>query len=265
MQKITDLFTAEEMTLAQQIQSQLFPKSFPFPDKLDIAALYKPSKNIGGDFYDVIQMDDRKVAFLIGDISGHSIPAAIFMAQCHTLLKALLRMDLSLLKIVETANSVLYGLAKADMFATLFVGIYDATFNQLTYVNAGHPPPFLVRSAWEIPSKNYLPHSWVPISSLTAQGMALNCKPAIDLEEKKIQLMNGDILFLYTDGLTEAPNNNHVPLGEGPIKTILSQSKKLTAKDISQKISETLSNHCNLPEICDDVCALIIKMKEKIS
>ena len=100
-QKKESLVTAGELNLAKEIQRHLLPKVFPFPNKIEVGTLYQPAKQVGGDFYDAIQVDDRKAAFLIGDVSGHSVPAALFMTQCITLLKALIKMDFSLLKIAS--------------------------------------------------------------------------------------------------------------------------------------------------------------------
>jgi len=171
--------TESELELAKEIQSYMLPSRFPFPKKLEVGTIYEPAAHIGGDFYDVIQIDHRRAAFIIGDISGHSIAAAIFMTQCHTLIKTLIKMDLSLLKIAETANEILLEVAKPDMFATLFIGIFDSFYNQFSYINAGHPPPFLIRSRLGRENEDFS-----PISNLTAEGMALNCQKKFILEEK---------------------------------------------------------------------------------
>ena len=253
-------FSLSEVALAKEIQTHLFPKNFPFKEKLDIGIVYQPAEHLGGDFYDVIKIDDRKAAFLIGDISGHSIAAALFMTQCLTLLKTLIKMDLSLLKIATTANQFLFEGAKSNMFATVFIGIFDSFYNQLSYVNAGHPPPFLIRSAWGRSVGGI-----VPISNLTAEGMALNCVKKLVLEEKKLQLVTHDILFLYTDGLIEFLDQNNHPIGESTLKHLLNEWKELEASEIAKKLVSYLQNNTQKNEQTqDDTTALIIKFKEQL-
>lgn len=253
------VITPGELNLAKEIQLHLLPKTFPFPDKVEIGTLYRPARQIGGDFYDVIQVDERKAAFLIGDVSGHSVPAALFMTQCITLLKALIKMDFSLLKVAETANKILFDYAQADMFATVFISIYDSHYQQLSFVSAGHPPPMLLRSSWN--SDNQAFH---PISSLKAEGMALNCFSKVTLEEKKIQLFDGDILFLYTDGLIEATDKDEKQFGEANLKELLGELKDLSSEEIARNILQRLTDYSkNTPVETDDMAALVLKFRER--
>lgn len=245
----------DELELAKQIQTHLFPKSFPFPQYIDVGTLYEPSKYIGGDFYDVIQIDDRKVAFLMGDVAGYSIPAALFMTQCLTLLKAFIKMDLSLLKVAEKTNQILYDLAKADMFATVFIAIYDSHYNQLSFINAGHNPPLLIRTAKNIPERT--------LSMITAEGIALNCLPKITLEEKRIQLYGGDILLMYTDGIIEARNEKDEIFGESKLKGLMVELKDLPAQQIIERIFETYKDYTASTKDRDDIAALVIKFKKR--
>src|SRR3989338_7928508 len=252
-------FTVSELELAQEIQANLLPKSFPLSQKMEIGALYKASKYIGGDFYDVIQIDDRKIAFAIGDIAGKSLHAALFMAQCLTLLKVFIKMDLNILKIIEKTNQMLFELVKTDMFATVFIGIYDTHYHQLSYVNAGHNPPLLLRTSVEIPAKDY--H---PMTMLTAEGIALNCIANMVLEEKRIQLYEGDILLLYTDGLLDATNEFEKEFGEAKLKGLITELRDLPAQQITQKILEHIEGYSKASKTTnDDMAALVIKFKEE--
>ncbi len=251
-------FTVSELELAREIQAHLLPKAFPSADHTEIGTLYQPSKYIGGDFYDVIQIDDRKIAFVIGDVSGKSLHAALFMTQCLTLLKVFIKMDLNILKIIEKTNQMLFELAKTDMFATVFLGIYDIHYHQLSYVNAGHNPPLLMRTSVEIPAKDY--H---PMTMLTAEGMALNCITHMVLEEKRIQLYEGDILLLYTDGLIEACNEFEEIFGEAKLKGLVTELKDLPSQEMAQKILERIQGYSKSSQIePDDMAALVIKLKE---
>ncbi|HBQ20551.1 MAG: hypothetical protein A2Z91_07190 [Deltaproteobacteria bacterium GWA2_38_16] len=254
--------TIGELELAQQIQEHLLPHHFPFPHKIEVGTFYKPSKYIGGDFYDVIQIDDRKVAFIIGDVSGNSIPAALFMTQTLTLLKAFIKMDLSLLKILEKTNQILMDIAKPNMFATVFISIFDTYYNQLSYVNAGHNPPLLIRNSLTLTTPDY--H---PLTMLTAEGIALNCIKPIILEEKRIQLYSGDTLLLYTDGLIEVPNVHGEIFGEAKLKGLMTELRGFPAPEIAQKINTHLETYMqyalNLPmDVKDDMAAVVIKFKE---
>ena len=252
-------FTVNELELAQEIQANLLPKSFPLIQKIEIGALYKASKYIGGDFYDVIQIDDRKIAFVIGDVSGKSLHAALFMAQCLTLLKVFIKMDLNILKIIEKTNQMLFELVKTDMFATVFIGIYDTHYHQLSYVNAGHNPPLLLRTSVKIPAKDH--H---PLTMLTAEGIALNCIANMILEEKRIQLYEGDILLLYTDVLIDASNEFEKEFGEAKLKGLITELRDLPAQQMTQKILEHIEGYSKASKTTnDDMAALVIKFKEE--
>lgn len=252
-------FTVNELELAQEIQANLLPKSFTLDKKIEVGALYKASKYIGGDFYDVIQIDERKIAFVIGDVSGKSLHAALFMTQCLTLLKVFIKMDLNILKIIEKTNQMLFELVKTDMFATVFIGIYDTHYHQLSYVNAGHNPPLLLRTSVEIPAKDY--H---PMTMLTAEGIALNCIANIVLEEKRIQLYEGDILLLYTDGLIDATNEFDEEFGEAKLKGLITELKDLPSQTMAEKMLERIQDHSKASKTeLDDMAALVIKFKEE--
>ncbi len=258
-QKKESLVTEGELNLAKEIQLHLLPKNFPFPNKIEVGTLYQPARKIGGDFYDAIQVDDRKAAFLIGDVSGHSVPAALFMTQCITLLKALIKMDFSLLKIAETANKILFDYAQADMFATVFISIYDSHYHQLSFINAGHPPPLLLRSTW-----NSEDRAFHPVTLLKSEGIALNCFSKVTLEEKKIQLFNGDILLLYTDGLIEATDKEEKQFGEANLKELLSRHKDLSSEEIAKKVLLSLNDYAKgTPVELDDMAALVLKFRER--
>jgi len=247
----------KELELAKEIQKHLLPKHFPLSDVVEIGTIYEPSKHIGGDFYDVVQLDTHRIAYIIGDVSGHGIPAALFMTQCMSLIRAHIKMDLSLAKVLEKTNKMLYGLAKPDMFATVFIGIYDSFYNHFTYINAGHNPPLLVRTSWDIPTKDF--H---PLMMLTAEGMALNCVPELHLEEKKLQLYAGDLVLLYTDGLIDATNVNGESFGESKLKGLLTELKNESAAIIAERMYEHLTNFTKDTKIeKDDMAALILKFK----
>jgi phosphoserine phosphatase RsbU/P len=248
-----------DMDLAHEIQKHLLPKFFPFPEHIQLGTIYQPSQFIGGDFYDVLKIDDRRVAFIIGDVSGHSIPAALFMTQCMALLRTFLTMELSLTKVVEKTNKILIEIAKPDMFASVFVAIYDSHYNHLSYVNAGHNPPILVRTPSNIPQSDA--HS---LMMLTADGMALNCLPNMIVEEKKLQLYNEDLLLLYTDGIIETQNGDGNEYGESKLKGLLIELRDQPASDIAKELFERIMKYGKYsPVDQDDMAALVLKIKEE--
>ncbi|MBI4041229.1 MAG: serine/threonine-protein phosphatase [Deltaproteobacteria bacterium] len=248
----------KELQLAQEIQKYLLPQKFPLPHKIDVGSLYLPSKHIGGDFYDAITIDNRRAAFVIGDISGHSIPAALFMTQCISLIRAYLKMNFSLTKVLEATNDLLLETAKPDMFSSAFVGIYDSHFNHFTYVNAGHNPPILTRTSWNTPSTDFQPNMM-----LVAEGMALNCSKDFFLEEKKIQLYEGDILTLYTDGIVDVRSHQGDVFGETKIKECINMAKEQSAENIADHIFDSILEHTqDSPHDRDDMAVLILKIRE---
>ena len=188
----------EEMSaklgIAASIQSRMLPVSFPEIPEIEIFAGIRPAKEVGGDFYDVFMIDDKRIAIVIGDVSGSGVPAATFMAIAKTLIwdRSFTENDLG--GVFSFVNNTICRNNIEEMFVAAFEGVLDLTTGELTYVNAGHEPPFIMRKGEEFMIEKLEP------------SLALGTVENMPYEMRSIMLNPGDRLFHYTDGVTEAAN-----------------------------------------------------------
>jgi serine phosphatase RsbU (regulator of sigma subunit)/predicted ester cyclase len=181
----------QELRVAQRIQHALLPKEPPELEGWDIAHDYRPAREVGGDFYDFLNLNDGRVVLIIGDVSGKGIPAAMVMANTQSVLRAVAqRAGIPPSQALEEANDVLYTYLPPNMFATCFYAVLEPTEGWLRYANAGHNLP----CCW---------HEGL-VTKLRARGMPLGLLPGMDYEEKQTALAPGDGVLLYSDGLIEA-------------------------------------------------------------
>ena len=181
----------QELRVAQRIQHALLPKDPPELEGWDIAHDYRPAREVGGDFYDFLNLNDGRVVLIIGDVSGKGIPAALVMANTQSVLRAVAqRAGIPPSQALEEANDVLYTHLPPNMFATCFYAVLEPTEGWLRYANAGHNLP----CCW---------HEGI-VTKLGARGMPLGLLPGMDYEEKQTVLAPGDGVLLYSDGLIEA-------------------------------------------------------------
>jgi serine phosphatase RsbU (regulator of sigma subunit)/predicted ester cyclase len=181
----------QELRVAQRIQHALLPKEPPELEGWDIAHDYRPAREVGGDFYDFLNLNDGRVVLIIGDVSGKGIPAAMVMANTQSVLRAVAqRAGIPPRQALEEANDVLYTYLPPNMFATCFYAVLEPTEGLLRYANAGHNLP----CCW---------HEGL-VTKLRARGMPLGLLPGMDYEEKQTALAPGDGVLLYSDGLIEA-------------------------------------------------------------
>ena len=202
-----------DLQIASGIQMSMVPKVFPpFPERhdLDMAADIVPAREVGGDLYDYF-IRDEKLFFCIGDVSGKGVPASLVMAVTRTTFRNLSTSEDSPGKIVRGMNESLCAMNESSMFVTFFCGVLDLASGTLRYCNAGHNPPLiLTRSMQFLPVEPNLP---------------LGIMSGMEFKEQGISFRYDDALFLYTDGLTEAENADHMQFGEERMKKVLSGRK----------------------------------------
>jgi serine phosphatase RsbU (regulator of sigma subunit)/CHASE1-domain containing sensor protein/anti-sigma regulatory factor (Ser/Thr protein kinase) len=187
----------QELGTARSIQHALLPKDLPKLEGWKIAYHYQPAREVGGDFYDFLRLDDGRIGLVIGDVSGKGIAAALVMANTQSVLRAVARRgNIAPGRVLAEANEVLYAYIPAGTFVTCFYAVLDPESGRLVYSNAGHDPPYSQRGG--------------DAQELRARGMPLGLMPGMPYEEKEAVLAVGDDLLLYSDGLVEA----HDPEGE---------------------------------------------------
>ena len=207
----------KEMAMASEIQESAIPRTFPpFPGehRIDLFADMDTAKDVGGDFYDFYFSGPTKVTFLIADVSGKGVPAALFMMRAKASIKGIAQTGRPLDEVVTVANESLSRDNGANMFVTAWVGEIDLVTGTVTYVNAGHNPPiFIAEQPGEDGRRTHYLH--------TKPGLVLGVMPGIKYRSETLQLKPGDALYLYTDGITEQPDASNELFGEDRLETDL--------------------------------------------
>ena len=242
-----------DLAVAREIQQAILPRIFPpFPEEvsqLDIAASMNAAKDVGGDFYDFFRIDEDRIGFVIADVSGKGVPAAIFMAVARTLIRATGIRGVSPSECMTYTNALLSKESVNYMFVTVFYGIYNIRTGEVTYTNAGHNPPYLMKADGSIQA--------LPMSKDIVAG-------AIDdyqFTEETIRLEQGDTLLLYTDGVTEATDADLNEYGEERLERLLGQMVKDDCQQIIDTVKSDVKAFAGDAEQSDDITLLAIKKR----
>ena len=258
VERLTHLATdheriAAELGIATQIQKGMLPCTFPaFPDRedFDIYATMQAAKEVGGDFYDFFFVDKHTLAVVIADVSGKGVPAALFMVIAKTLINNNARSENGPKEIFETVNNLLCENNDSCMFVTAFMGYYDLRTGRFVYVNAGHNPPLLKRADGDFRFLKGKP-------SLFLAGMENTT-----YREDEIVLGAGDVLYLYTDGVTEAMNSEHEMFSEERLFTVANRYKDRSIRDLLSSINQEVKNFEDGMEQSDDITMLALKINQ---
>jgi len=240
-----------DLNISREIQQAILPKVFPpFPHEpsFDIYASMVAANEVGGDFYDFFMIDDQRLGFVIGDVSGKGISAAIFMAVSRTLIRATGLKGDSVSECMEYVNNLLCTESVSSMFVTVFYGILNTQTGEIDYVNAGHNPPYILSS------------NGIQQVEMT-NGLALGVLNDFSFQSKKIQLKKGDQLLLYTDGVVEAFDLGETAYGEEKFENFLHQSLNLPVETILKKLFADVADFVNGAPQSDDITLLGITYK----
>ena len=241
---------AVELSLASTIQTNMLPSTFPpYPNRsdFDIFASMDAAKEVGGDFYDFYLLDNDRFAFLVADVSGKGIPAALFMMRAKMTIKALAESGADVHVILSVANEKLSEENGAGMFVTLWLGIVDMKTGVLSYANAGHNPPLLRRRQG---SFDYI---------RTRPNFVLAGMDGASYRKHEIQLLPGDEFFLYTDGVTEATNMRQELFGEARLLKVLNGVSETTPELRCKSVKKAVSSFACEAEQFDDITMLSVK------
>ena len=239
-----------ELRIAQTIQMSLVPKTFPpFPNRkeFELYALMEPAKEVGGDFYDFFLVDDDNLCLVIGDVSGKGVPAALFMAVTRTFLRALFQEESDPAIILSRLNDELSRDNDSCMFVTIFCASINISTGECRYASAGHNPPFLVTVGQEVTT---LP----PVKGAVAGAME-----GLPFAEGVVYLHPGDMLFLYTDGVTEAMNQEASLFGETATTKELQRLQNLNCDIILKELRQSLWHFAAGAEQSDDITMLAFR------
>ena len=235
-----------ELDIAAEIQSSMLPKDFPLRDDVEILATMTPAKEVGGDFYDFYFLDKTHVVITVADVSGKGIPAALFMGSSKTVLNNFIvrfYKENGLALAVSAANEKICSNNEAMMFVTAFIGVLDLETGEFTFVNGGHNPPVLYRA--EENSCEFLD---------VKKNFVLGPMDGIPFAEQKISFKRGDLLFVYTDGVTEALNvKNEEYLPDRLINFMNSTDCRVDLQTLLKKIRADVADHVGEAEQSDDI------------
>ena len=241
-----------DLAIASEIQQAILPRVFPpFPDiasKIDIAASMTPAKDVGGDFYDLFRIDDNRVGFVIADVSGKGIPAAIFMAVSRTLIRATGIRGGSPADCITYSNRLLAQESVDCMFVTVFYGIIDVNTGAVTYCHAGHNPPYILKHKGDI--------SPLPMSTDPMAGAI----DGITYHEGTLKLEKGDALVMFTDGVTEAMSTANEEFGEQRLEDTLEDVAMHNCQQMVEAIKADVAAFAGEAEQSDDITVLALKL-----
>jgi phosphoserine phosphatase RsbU/P len=257
-----------ELEIAREVQNQLYPRTVPSIPGIELTALCHPARTVSGDYYDYLPLLESKLALAIGDVAGKGISAALLMATLQSSLRTQIRACLEATTaaaaaaapgggnghaalptsmLVSQLNQQLYSFTSAEKFATFYFGIYDDQNGVLTYTNAGHPPPIVIRDG--------------EVQRLETNGMVVGAFPFAEYSESRIQLGSGDLLVCFTDGITEPENEYGEMFGEDGLIDILLKNAWRRPDDIIASVIAAVHEWTNSPELQDDMTLLLAKRK----
>jgi len=241
----------KELEIARQIQKSFLPLKAPDVPGYQIAGTNISAREVGGDFYDFIELGDDKTGIVVADVSGKGVPAAIFMALSKTLVRANAKKTLDPVEALREANAVIVDESHSGMFVTLFYAILDSKEHKLTYINAGHNPPLLLKGEGH------------EIKILKAKGIPMGVMDDMNLESKEIPIDDNDLLFLYTDGVTEAVNENDEEFDIKRLEAILVNEEGNPPDTIIKRIVMEIEQFAGDRPQFDDITMVVLRSEPK--
>jgi sigma-B regulation protein RsbU (phosphoserine phosphatase) len=236
---------ADELQDARAIQDNLLPKSIPQIKDYEIAGMTQPVRYVGGDYFNVVRISATLTVLCIADVAGKGMPAALLMSSLQAALKPLMWDTRSPRELCRRLNRILCEIAPVNKFVSFFYAVLDSSDNRLTYCNAGHNPPVLVRAGGAS-------------CELNAAGAVLGQFPDWVYEQSDVQLQTGDTLMLFTDGLVEVSNPDDEPFGEECLTRIARENRGAGAEDLKDLLIQAASKHC-AGRFQDDASMIVLR------
>jgi sigma-B regulation protein RsbU (phosphoserine phosphatase) len=243
--------TKYEMETAWKIQQKFLPEKLPEVKDLEMCIKLKPAKEIGGDYFNVIKIDDDKTLFFVADVTGKSIPAALIVSTLYSFLQFFILLNKErhhAIEFVQLFNRFMVNSTTSDKFATAWFGFYNQTTKTLESISAGHNPTYILRNDSGL------------LEKLSAGGLMLG---SLDLpyNSEYVSLHKGDIIIFYTDGITEAMDINEQEFGEQRFESLILKNKTLCVNDLSKLIFDEIKNFRLEAEQSDDITLGILQIK----
>ena len=237
----------QELGVAAQMQDSILPKVFPEHPQYGLYAWMTPAKEVGGDFYDFFPVEDDRFAVVVADVSGKGVPAALFMMVSRTLVKGSALGEREPVKCITEVNQLLYEQNKESMFVTMFYAVLDPASGLLHYVNGGHNLPCLVKPSGEV--------TWLPGDS----GIVLGVIDEFPYQQHSMQLEEGDVVFFYTDGVTEAMDEAGNQFGDDTLLEVLRNAAGTDPEDMTRQVVDAVHEHAGGAPQSDDLTCLALR------
>jgi serine phosphatase RsbU (regulator of sigma subunit) len=238
-----------DLEQAAEIQRGILPRGHPVVDGVDLAGHNAPCRTVGGDYYDFIPYPDGRVAIVVGDVAGKGMSAALLMSNLQARVQLLAESPTELARLMSRLDQSVAINAPPNRFITLFFGVVDPSRNQLAYCNAGHNPPLVIRASGEV-------------EKLKAKGTVLGILPEIGYEEQVVEFRPGDLIAIYSDGVTEAVGSSGEEFGEDRLARLLQANREQGAVTIIDAVLESVAEWTNNAPPDDDVTLLVARRTE---
>jgi sigma-B regulation protein RsbU (phosphoserine phosphatase) len=242
-----------ELELSQVVQKALLPQQVPEIPGIELAAFSRPAEFVGGDYFDFFRFGDGKHGLAIADVAGKGVSASLLMASIQTALRALVPLSESPADVLMQLNRLFHHNINFTTFVTLFLGCFDQTTHTLTYSNAGHNPPLVFRKQG---------NGRDPICWLRPTGAAIGLVDEFQFRLEAAELSPGDMLLLYTDGVTEAINPQSEQFGEDRLVDVVRQASHLSARELVHVLRQILQEFSNGKPLADDTTIVACKIDD---
>src|SRR6266851_1716252 len=241
-----------ELALASEIQQRFQPTAPPIVPGYELQGISFPCYEIGGDYYDFIERDDGRLVIALGDVSGKGTAAALLMSSLHAAVHAQADIHDSLVKTISAVNRYLVDSIPANRFVTLFYAELDPQNGTLSFLNAGHNPPLIV-------------HTGGTMEQLASGGLPLGIMTNADFREGRTKLYPGDVLVIYSDGVSEATNPSGEEFGPTRLYEVVARNLEASAGGIRDRIESALTKFCQGTPAADDITLVIVKRNAEAS
>ena len=236
----------EQVRLAYDIQRKLLPTATPEIPGYDVAGTSLPAQTVGGDYYDYIQTSSGDWAICLGDVSGKGLPASLLMANLQATLRGQTLVEAEVRERIERSNKLMHRSTDVEKFATLFYGVLKVSGHELTYVNAGHEPPLVFSASGGL-------------KRLESGGLALGVLDDFPYTQETVAIANGDVMVIYSDGVTDATNLSDEQYGAERLASIVEKHLGEPASIIVDHIIEAVNAHAKGAAQLDDITVVVVK------
>jgi sigma-B regulation protein RsbU (phosphoserine phosphatase) len=236
----------QELDVARAIQASLMPNGTPDIPGCTVASYWEAARQVSGDFYDFLSLSTGGWGIAIADVADKGVPAALFMALSRTILRTVAFNRFQPGDVLERSNNLIYGDTSSDLFVTVFYAIWNPASRVLQFANGGHNPPLLIRADGKI-------------KELTTKGIALGVIEEVKINESQVTLRSGDTVIFFTDGVTEAMNEDYDEFGVDRLALVGKNVRHKTPAEIVTAITDAVDEHAGDTPQSDDVTLVVMK------